>query len=43
MYSVSVDQKWQRISPDVTVKSFRKCCVSNAVDGTDGDMLWNDR
>ena len=18
-----------------------KCCISNAVDGTDGDMLWN--
>jgi hypothetical protein len=24
------------------VKGFKKCCVSNAVDETDGDMLWND-
>jgi hypothetical protein len=24
----------------VTVKGFKKCCISNAVDGTD-DMLWN--
>jgi hypothetical protein len=31
---------WQRISPDMTVKGFKKCCMSNVVDGTD-DMLWN--
>ena len=28
-------------SPEVTVKGFRKCCISNAVDGTADDMLWN--
>jgi hypothetical protein len=32
---------WQRISPQVTVKGFKKCCVSNAMDETDDDM-WND-
>jgi hypothetical protein len=32
---------WQCISPEVTVKGFRKCCMCCAVDGTDGDMLWN--
>jgi hypothetical protein len=26
----------------VTVEGFKNCCVSNAVDGTDDDMLWND-
>jgi hypothetical protein len=26
----------------VTVKGFKKCCISNAVDETDDDMLWND-
>jgi len=31
---------WQRISPEVSVKSFKKCCMSNGTDGTDG-MLWN--
>jgi len=31
----------QRISPEMTVKSFKKCCIPNAVDGTYGDMLWN--
>jgi hypothetical protein len=33
---------WQRISPEFTVKGFSKCCISNAVDGTEDDMLWND-
>jgi len=32
---------WQHISPDVTVKGFKKCCISSAVDGTDFDVLWN--
>jgi len=32
---------WQYISPEVTVKGFKKCCISTAVDGTNG-MLWND-
>jgi hypothetical protein len=25
----------------VIVKGFKKCCMSNAMDETDGDMLWN--
>jgi len=32
---------WQSISPKVTVKGFKKCCTSGAVDGTEDDMLWN--
>jgi hypothetical protein len=32
---------WQRISSEVTVKGFKKCCISNAIDETDDDMLWN--
>lgn len=31
---------WQRMSPGVIVKGFKKCCISNAIDETDG-MLWN--
>ena len=23
------------------MKGFKNCCVSNAMDGTDDDMLWN--
>ena len=25
----------------MTVKGFKKCRISNAVDGTDDDMWWN--
>ena len=32
---------WQHISPEVNMKCCKKCCISSAVDGTDGDMLWN--
>jgi len=32
---------WQCISPEVIVKGFKKCCISNAVDETDVDVLWN--
>jgi hypothetical protein len=31
---------WQCISLNVTVKAFKKCCISNGMDGTD-DMLRN--
>ena len=34
---------WQHISPEVTIKEFKRCCISNAVNGTDDDMLWNVR
>jgi hypothetical protein len=33
---------WQHISPEVTVKDFKKSCISNAKHTT-GDMLWNVR
>jgi len=32
---------WQCFSPEVTVMGFKKCCVSNGMDGTNVDMLWN--
>jgi hypothetical protein len=32
----------QHISPEITVKGFKKCCISSAVDGTDDSMLWDD-
>jgi len=38
---VCIITAWQRISPEVTVQGFKKCCLSNAEDGTDDDMLWN--
>jgi len=32
---------WQHISPKVTVKGFKKCCISTVMDVTDDDMLWD--
>jgi hypothetical protein len=29
----------QHFSPELNVKGFKKCCISN---GTDDDMLWSD-
>jgi hypothetical protein len=33
---------WQQIIPELTMKGYKKCCISNAVDGIDVVMLWND-
>jgi hypothetical protein len=30
---------WQHISPEVTVKGFKKFCISSETDGADDDML----
>jgi hypothetical protein len=32
---------WQNISPELTLKGFKKCCISNAMDETDYDTLQN--
>jgi len=32
---------WQYISSEVIVKGFKKCCIFNAINETDDDMLWN--
>jgi len=39
---MSIITGWQHISPQVTVKGFKKCCISTALNETDDDMLWND-
>jgi hypothetical protein len=33
---------WQRICSEVTVKGFKKCCVSNIMDRRDDDIFWKD-
>jgi len=32
---------WQHVSPEVTVKGLKKCCISNGMEETDDDVLWN--
>jgi len=36
---MSIIMTWQCISPQVNVKGFKKCCTSNAVDGTDDNGI----
>lgn len=33
---------WDRISTESIVKGFKKCCVTNSLDGTEDDVLWED-
>ena len=30
------------IPAELVAKSFKKCCISNALDGTDDNLLWDD-
>jgi hypothetical protein len=32
---------WQCFTPEVIVKSFKKCCISSALDGSGSRTLWN--
>ena len=33
---------WSSISPDSIVKGFKKCSISNALDGSEDDCLWQE-
>lgn len=33
---------WQELSPEIIVKSFKKCCISNKLDGSEDDILWEE-
>lgn len=33
---------WDGVSSESIVKGFTKCCVSNAMDGSQDDVLWDD-
>ena len=30
------------IPESIIVRSFKKCCISNALDGSEDDILWED-
>jgi hypothetical protein len=32
---------WEHFSTEVTVRGFKKCCISSTVGESDGDKLWN--
>jgi hypothetical protein len=37
-----VSAAWKAIPESIIVRSFKKCCISNALGGSEGDILWED-
>ena len=37
-----VKEAWSEIASEIVVRSFKKCGISNAMDSTKDDMLWED-
>jgi hypothetical protein len=37
-----VSAAWKAIPDSIIVRSFKKCCISNALDGSEDDILWED-
>jgi hypothetical protein len=37
-----VSAAWEAIAESIIVISFKKCCISNALDGSEDDILWED-
>lgn len=35
-----VSEAWRSLPEEMVVRAFKKCCISNALDGTEDDMLW---
>jgi hypothetical protein len=33
---------WKAIPESIIVRSFKKCCISNALDGSEDDIVWED-
>jgi hypothetical protein len=37
-----VSAAWKAVPESIIVRSFKKCCISNALDGSEDDILWED-
>jgi len=37
-----VSAAWKAIPEGIIFRSFKKCCISNALDGSEDDILWED-
>jgi len=31
---------WKAIPKSIIIRSFKKCCIRNALDGSEDDILW---
>jgi hypothetical protein len=37
-----VSAAWKAILESIFVRSFKKCCISDALDGSEDDIVWED-
>ena len=37
-----ISDAWDDIPPEMIAKSFRKCCITNALDGTEDEEIWGE-
>jgi hypothetical protein len=37
-----VSVSWKANPENVMIRSFKKCCISNALDGSEDDIVWED-
>jgi len=37
-----VSAAWKAVLESIIVRSFKKCWISNALDGSEDDILWKD-
>ena len=37
-----VSAAWKAIPESIIIRSFKNCCISNSLDGSEDDILWED-
>ena len=42
MCSSDLSAAWKAIPMSIIVRSFKKCCICNALDGSEDDIQWED-
>jgi hypothetical protein len=38
-----VKEAWDELNPEIIVKAFKKCTISNALDGSEDDCVWQEK
>jgi hypothetical protein len=38
-----VKEAWEELNPEIIVKAFKKCTISNALDGSEDDCVWQEK
>lgn len=37
-----IKEAWEELDLQIIVRAFKKCCISNALDGSEDDILWEE-